>query len=259
MTIDKAIKILSKKYKIKDIETAIVAGSGLIEAMPDMENKVVVSYKELGLPQSKVQGHSGNFTFGKYKGKNIVIVSRIHFYESGDMKNVRLPYEIISQFGVKKVILLTSSGGINKTFKVGDIMLINDHINFTGFNPLIGIDKLEFTNMGDCYNLDWRNKIKKIASKELIDLKEGVFVQMSGPSYETKAEIEMLRKLGGDSVSMSTAFDSIICNYLKMNVIGFSIIVNTFSGKDDKLTHQEVLENARNASKNLKKIINQLI
>lgn len=257
--VDNAVKILKEKYNIGNVELAIVCGSGLGDALPDLNNKVVVGYDELGLPKSKVKGHSGNFVFGEYNNMNIVLVSRIHYYESGKVEYVRLPYEIISKLGVKRVVLLTSSGGLNKTYNVGDLVLIKDHINFAGVNPLVGVEDMRFTNMGDCYNLEWRNQAKRIAQVESVDLKEGVFVQMSGPSYETLAEVEMLRKIGADVVSMSTAFDCIIANYLGMKVIGFSVVVNVFSGGDDNLNHQEVLDNAKKASINLKKILTKII
>lgn len=259
MVVDNAVGILKNKYNIDDVELAFVAGSGLSFALPDIENQVEVTYESIGLPRSKVKGHSGKFVFGEHNGKKIVFVSRIHYYECGNIEMVRLPFEIVAKLGVKKIVLLTSSGGINNDFRVGDIMLISDHINFTGINPLINIEKMEFTNMSDCYNQEWRSLVKQIALDNDINLKEGVFVQMSGPSYETKAEINMLRMLGCDAVSMSTAFDCVICNYLSMKVIGFSVIVNTFSGKDDKLTHIEVLDNAKKASSKLKTILTQLV
>ncbi len=254
-----ALDILKNKYNVKKMDIAIVAGSGLSDALPNIENKFEVLYEELGLPKSKVKGHSGKFVFGVYKGLGVVLVSRIHYYESGNVELVRLPFEIVSGLGVQKIVLLTSSGGININFKVGDIMLINDHINLSGINPLIGIENMQFTNMGDCYNSEWRNKAREVAKQNNIDLKEGVFVQMSGPSYETKAEINMLRMLGCDAVSMSTAFDCIICNYLGLKVIGFSVIVNTFSGGDDNLNHKEVLDNAKKASQKLKAVLQNII
>lgn len=254
-----ALKILENKYNIEKVDVAIVAGSGLFDALPKLKDVIEVLYEDLGIPKSKVQGHSGKFVFGKYQGKNLVFVSRIHYYENGNLDLVRLPFEIVSGLGAKSIVLLTSSGGINNGFRVGDIMLINDHINLAGVNPLIGIENLQFTNMNDCYNAEWRNKARNVAKKNNISLKEGVFVQMSGPSYETKAEINMLKMLGCDAVSMSTAFDCIICNYLGLKVIGFSVIVNTFSGKGDELNHKEVLSNAKKASQNLKIILQEII
>lgn len=257
--VDNAIKLLNDKYNVKSADVAIVCGSGLGEALPELANIITVPYNELGLPKSKVKGHSGNFVFGDYNGLKVVLVSRIHYYESGKIENVRIPYEIIARLGVKRVVLLTSSGGLNKTYKVGDLVLIKDHINFAGINPLIGVEDMRFTNMGDCYNAKWRKEAREVAQNNNIVLKEGVFVQMSGPSYETLAEVEMLRLIGADVVSMSTVFDCIISNYLGMQVIGFSVVVNIFSGGNDNLNHQEVLDNAKKASINLKKILTNIL
>lgn len=257
--VENAVKILNKKYKIDHCDCAIVVGSGLIEGAPELKNKKSVQYKELGLPTSKVKGHSGSFVFGYVGDKLIALVSRMHYYESGDISKVRLPLEIMAKLGVKTVVLLTSCGGLNKQYSVGDVMLIEDQINMSGVNPLVGIDKIKFINMCDCYNLALKKKAKEIAKKNDIDLKSGIFCQMSGPSYETGAEVEMLRKLGGDAVSMSTAHDCIIARYLDMVVVGFSVIVNVFSGNDKNLSHEEVLENASKACKNVKTILMHLI
>ena len=204
------------------------------------------------MPKSKVQGHSGSFIFGEYAGKKIVLVSKMHYYESGNIEKVRMPLEIVSKLGVKTVILLSSSGSLNKSFKVGDLMLINDHINMSGINPLIGIEELSFTNMYECYDISYRNLLKQIAINNDIHLQEGVFCQMSGPSYETRAEVEMLRLLGADAVSMSIAHDCIIAKFLGLKVVGVSVIVNVFESVVKELNHKEVLENAKNASKKLK-------
>lgn len=259
MQVENIIETIKTIYGIKEAEIAIVAGSGLSNALPKLEDIIEVPYMDIGMPKSKVQGHSGKFIFGNYNGKKVVYMSRLHFYESGDIKNVRLPFEIIAKLGVKKIILLTSSGGINSNLNVGDIVLIQDQINMTGTNPLVGIEKMEFTDMSNCYDLTWRENTEKVASQLNVPLKKGIFVQMSGPSYETKAEINMLKNIGCDVVSMSTAFDCIICNYLGIKVIGFAIVVNTFSGKDEKLTHEEVLENAKKASDNLKLILQKIM
>ncbi|MBQ7884915.1 MAG: purine-nucleoside phosphorylase [Clostridia bacterium] len=257
--VDKAVKIINKKYKINKVDVAIVVGSGLIDAMPEVTDKIVVKYDDIGLPKSKVQGHSGSFVFGDYNGKKLVFVSRMHFYESGSLQKVRMPLEICAKLGVKQVVLLTSSGSINQSFKVGDVMLIDDHINLSGVNPLVGIDNLSFTNMTDCYNSELRKRVMQIAADESIILKNGIFVQMSGPSYETLAEIKMIRSLGGDAVSMSTAHDCIIANYLNMSVVGFSVIVNECASEAVELTHAEVLENAAKACAKLKVILSKLI
>ncbi|MBE7082058.1 MAG: purine-nucleoside phosphorylase [Clostridiales bacterium] len=257
--VDKILKKLNKKYGIEHADIGVVSGSGLSSAIPELDNVIKISYQELGLPKSKVQGHSGNFVFGELNGKRVVIISRMHFYESGDIAKVRLPFDIVAKLGVKQMILMTSCGGLNKSFKVGDVMLIEDQINMSGINPLVGIENLAFINMSNCYDLELRNEVKTIARQEELDLREGVFCQMSGPTYETNAEVEMLRKLGADSVSMSTAHDCIVANYYGMKVVGFSVIVNVFTGEQANLNHQEVLDNAQKACDKVKKILVNLI
>lgn len=257
---EKIIKVLNKKHSIYKADYAIVVGSGLMGSVPDLEDVKIVAYDKLGMPKSKVKGHSGKFIFGRYADKNVVLVSRQHYYESGDMFKVRLPFEIVAGLGVKKVILLTSSGGINKTFRVGDIMLIKDHINLTGNNPLIAIDPLEFTPMADAYNKEIFNRMVEIADEHDINVRQGIHIQLSGPSYETLAEIDVARNMGADTVSMSTAYDCIISNYLKMKVCGIASVVNVFSDKEaEELNHEEVLENAKKACSKIKTILCNLI
>lgn len=253
--VQKILKKLNNKYGIKNVSTAIVCGSGLADSIPDLDNKKVINYSDLKMPKSKVKGHSDSFIFGDLNGKKIMIISRKHFYESGDISKVRMPLEIANGLGVKTAILLTSSGGINKSFNVGDIMLIEDMINLSGVNPLVGIDNIKFVDMTNCFDNTLRNKINDICKSEEIDLKCGTHVQMSGPSYETKAEIQMIKSLGGDTVSMSTVHDCIIANYYDMKVLGFSVIVNIFNDDNKKLSHQEVLANAQSVCKRLKKIL----
>ena len=257
---NRVVNIINKKYKIQNVDYAIVAGSGLIDAVPELEDITIIPYDSLKMPKSKVKGHSGKFVFGRYKDKKVVIVSRMHYYESGEMKKVRLPFEIVSKLGAKKVVLLTSCGGINKTFRVGDIMLIKDHINFTGLNPLVAIDPLEFTPMANAYDKEIFNTMLKIADENDINVRQGTHIQFVGPSYETLAEIDVARNLGADTVSMSTVFDCIVCNYLKMKVCGIASVVNTFDGKaEEELNHEEVLENAKKACSKIKAILSNLI
>lgn len=250
---------LKNKYKIENVEYAIVAGSGLMDAVVDLEDITMVDYKDIGMPKSRVKGHSGKFIFGTYCGKKVAVVSRVHFYEYADMAKVRLPYEVLANLGTQKVVLLTSSGGINKTFRVGDIMLISDHINFTGQNPLVAIDDLEFVPMTNAYDKSMFDSMAKIADENDINVRQGVHIQFLGPSYETMAEIALAKAMGADSVSMSTVFDCIICNYLKMKVAGIASIVNTFSSDDKNLDHSKVLEDAQKTCKKIKIILSKLL
>lgn len=256
---DKIVKIINKKYGVNNIDIAIVVGSGQADSVPTLKNPVVIPYDSLGLPRSRVSGHSGKFVVGEYNGKIVATVSRYHYYEAGDIALVRKPFEIIKALGAKLVVLLTSSGGLNKKFKVGDIMLIEDHINYSGINPLIGIDKLEFIPMTNAYDKDYRQKIKQIAKEKDVDLQSGTFIQFSGPTYESMAEVEMARQWGADTVSMSTAHDCIICNYLRMKVIGLSLVVNTYHEMEQEPSHEEVLANAQKAMSSLRVILEQIL
>ena len=258
-TTEKIVKLINKKFGVSKVDVAIVVGSGQADSVPKLKNPVVISYDKLGLPKSRVSGHSGKFVVGEYNGKVVATVSRYHYYEAGDISLVRKPFEIIKALGANLVVLLTSSGGLNKKFKVGDIMLIEDHINYSGINPLIGIDKLEFIPMTNAYDKDYRDKIKQIAKEKAIDLKTGTFIQFSGPTYETMAEVEMARQWGADTVSMSTTHDCIICNYLRMKVIGLSLVVNTYHEMEQEPSHEEVLANAQKAMSSLKVILEQIL
>lgn len=259
INVDKIVRILKNKYNINDVDYAIVVGSGLMEAIPSLEDVKIVEYKNLKMPKSKVKGHSGKFVFGKINNKNVVLVSSLHYYESGNMKNVILPFKILSLLKTKNIILLTSCGGINKTFNVGDIMLIKDHINFTGQNPLVAVEPLEFISMTNAYDEELFNKMKKIAEKNDISVRQGIHTQLLGPSYETMAEVDMLRNFGADTVSMSTVFDCIISNYFKFKVCAIASVVNVFDGAKENLTHEEVLTNAKKACNKIKTILYNLI
>ena len=258
-SVNKIVSILQKKYGVGMVDVAIVVGSGQAEAVPNLENVVRVPYEKLGLPKSKVPGHSGSFVFGEYNGKKVVLVSRIHFYEHGKTEYVRVPFEIVSKLGASRVFLLTSTGGVNKSFKVGDVMIIKDHINFSGVNPMVGMENTRFVDMHNCYDKVVVEQIKGVAAKKKLDLREGVFCQMSGPCYETNAEIEMLRVVGGDVVSMSTAHDCIICNYLGMKVAGLAIVVNVYDDNNSNVSHEEVLANAKLACSKIKSILEEII
>lgn len=250
-------KILGEDYKA---DIAMILGSGLSDAKPDLNNVKVISYEDIGLPKSKVVGHSGKFVFGEFAGKNIVIASRFHYYESGDLNKVKTPHMILKALGVKTLVVTCACGAVNESYKPGDLMLITDQINLSGQNPLIGMDEIKFVDMTEAYNLDYRNLIKDIANKNSIKLQEGVFVQMSGPTYETPAEIKFIRTIGGDAVSMSTSIEVIYARYLDIKVVGFSAITNMGAGiTGQQLNHEEVLINSKMIVSNLKTILTEFV
>lgn len=237
----------------KPIEWGLVLGSG-IDVSSLINNKIEFSYNQLGMPSNKVKGHSGKFIIGDINGVTVILASRYHYYECGDMSAVRLPYEIMNALGVKNVILQTSSGAIDKKLKAGEICLIKDHINLAGTNPLINYEPLKFVNMSNNYDVKLRDLIRKNNK-----ISEVVHIQMSGPNYETKSEIAMARLLGGQTVSMSMAFDNIIARYFDMKVLAFAVVTNELSDDASKtLSHIEVLECAKKANKEMLSLLSDL-
>ena len=240
------------KTKIKTpVQVGIILGSG-IDILPLVENPIEISYKELKMPQGKVKGHSGKFIFGSISGINVVLASRYHYYECGDMEAVRLPLYIIKELGAESVIMQSSTGALNTSLKLGDVCLVKDHINFTGNNPLIGADELKFVNMYDNYNKNYRDRVLNLNK----DIKQVVHIQFNGPNYETQAEIKMAKVLGADTVSMSLLYDNLIARYLDMKVLAFAVVTNELDeSKNKTLNHLEVLDVAKKANDCLVKII----
>lgn len=253
------IKRATGKENFK-LDTALILGSGLSGAAPQLTNKVTISYQSLGLPDGGVLGHSRNFVFGEYAGKQIALVSRIHYYERGNMDEMRLPFQLLSELGTKTVIMTTAVGGVDASFKAGDLMLIEDHINYTGVNPLIGIDKQWFVDMSNVYDKDLRQQINLIALEHNVALKSGVHMQFSGPVYETPAEVRMAALLGASTVSMSTALDAILCAHFGIKVVAIASVCNMAAGMSNEvITHERVLEASKSNEQKLAIILQQLL
>lgn len=246
-------------------EIAIVLGSGL-GCFCDNLSGIELKYSQIPNFQTvNIKGHKGELLFCEIAGKKCVIMQgRFHYYEGNSMQTCTFPIKVFKYLGVKTLFLTNAAGSTRKDFNVGDIMLINDHINFMGNNPLIGKndDSMgeRFPDMSEAYNINLQN-IAKICAKELkIDLKEGIYLGTTGPSYETKAEVKAYRLLGADVVGMSTVLETIVANYLKMNVIGFSTITNLATGVGDKiLSHEEVIEIGAISSQKLNILIKEII
>ena len=250
---------LRKKYNIAPkFDIAFIMGSGLDGAMPDFKNKLEVDYKDTAMPKSKVEGFVGKFVFGQIGDKQVLKITRYHYYETGDTQLVRLPFEILKELGVEMVVMATATGGIDLSYDVGTLMLIEDHINFTGHNPLIGIDKIEFIDLNNAYDPIYRTLALQSAKKVGVVLKKGVHMQFSGPTYETPAEVRLARLMGVGSVSMSTAYDTICARYFKMKVLAFACIVNKAGLPEEEITHEMVLDASRKNAINLKKILNDM-
>lgn len=245
---------------------ALVLGSGLGAFADEIEVVQTLDYRDIdGFPTSTVEGHKGRFVFG-YVGKVPVVImqGRVHYYEGYSMQDVVLPTRLISLMGAKILYLTNASGGINPSFSAGDFMLITDHISNFVPNPLIGgnIDALgtRFPDMSEVYNKNLRNIIAETAKELDIKIQQGVYVQLTGPSFESPAEIRMLRTLGADAVGMSTVCEAIAANHAGMKVCGISCVANLAAGMtNNPLTHAEVQECADKAAPLFKKLIGKSI
>ena len=255
------------KSKIGDFkpEIAIVLGSGLGE-LADEYCDIKLAYSEIpGFPVSTVKGHNGNLVFAKVNGKNVMMMQgRFHFYEGHSMQTVTYPIKIMKKLGVETILITNAAGGVNPYFKPSSLMIIKDHINFMGTNPLIGPndDTLgeRFPDMSEVYTKSLR-EIAHTCSKNLnIPVEEGIYIALTGPTYETPAEVNMVRTLGADAVGMSTVPEAIVASYLKMKVLGISCICNSAAGISTVgLSHKEVLEAAEKAKTNFKKLVLEII
>ena len=247
-------------------EIGIILGSGLGGLVDIMENKEVIPYSQIPhFPVSHVEGHAGNLVFGSIGGKSVVCMQgRFHYYEGFHMQEVTYPVYVMKQLGVRYLIVTNACGGINKSFKPGDLMIITDHINFSANNSLIGIndDRLgpRFPDMSNAYDRKLRGKAKEIAAHENIPLAEGVYLMVSGPTFDTPAEVRAYRILGADAVGMSTVPEVICAVHSGIKVLGFSVIVNLGCGLGKTaLSHAETLREAEKASANLIKLVKNCV
>lgn len=238
--------------KIKEMpEVGLILGSGLGVLADEITEAVKISYSDIPhFPVSTVEGHAGMFVFGKLSGRSVVAMQgRFHYYEGYSQQQTTFPVRVMKALGVKTLLLTNAAGGVNTGFKPGDLMILTDHLNMSGNNPLIGknMDEMgpRFPDMSEVYSRKLVAGIEAEGARLNIPLQKGVYVIMSGPSYETPAEIRMLRTLGADAVGMSTVPEAIIANHCGMAVAGISCITNMASGiLDQPLNHQEVMETA---------------
>ena len=253
--------------KVADMpRIAIILGTGLGPLADLIENKTVIPYSEIpNFPVSTVEGHSGNFIFGTLAGKRVMAMQgRFHYYEGYDMKTVTFPVRVMRALGVETLIVSNAAGGMNKEFRVGDIMIITDHINLFPENPLRGknyeVLGPRFPAMTEAYDKQLIAAAEDIASGKGIRVMKGVYVGTQGPTFETPAEYEFFRIIGGDAVGMSTVPEVIVANHAGMRVFGVSVITD-LGGKDvtDVPTHEEVQKAAEAAQPNMMEIMRELI
>lgn len=263
----------SKNYILSKIdkspEIGLILGSGLGVLGDEIENPVKIKYDEIpNFPVSTVEGHNGQLVIGQLQGKSVIAMQgRFHFYEGYSMESVTFPVRVMKELGVKTVIVTNAAGGANKDFNPGDLMIIKDHINFSGHHPLIGPNDsrlgVRFPDMSTAYTSRYIELAKECAKDLGIDVKEGVYTFFSGPTYETPAEVRLAQILGSDAVGMSTVPEVIVARHSNLDVIGISCITNMAAGiLNQPLNHEEVIETTQKVKSEflslVKSIINKL-
>lgn len=247
-------------------ETGIVLGSGLGDFANGINNKITIPYTEIPhFIKPTIEGHSGQLVLGEIGSKKVVVMQgRVHLYEGHTAQEVTFPIRVLKRLGIKNLILTNAAGGVNPNLKPGDLVAIKDHINLTGMNPLIGknINELgpRFPDMTEGYSKKIREVMKQTAQEIGFTMTEGVYCGVLGPSYETPAEINMMRVVGADLVGMSTIHECIAGNHAGLNVAGISCVTNMAAGLNrEKLTHEEVKREADKIYHKLANLINQTI
>jgi purine-nucleoside phosphorylase len=247
-------------------EYGVILGSGLGGFTADISIEYTVPYSEIpNFPVSTVQGHQGALVFGTIADKKVVAMQgRFHFYEGYDMKQVTFPVRVMKFLGVEKLIVSNASGGVNPSYKVGDIVAISDHINMMPEHPLRGFNDERFgprfVNMSEPYSKAMNLKAIELAKTLNIDLKKGIYLGLQGPTFETLAEYKMVKALGADCVGMSTVPEVIVARHMNMECFGISVITDMGDEENiQEVNHEEVLEAAKNAEPNVRNLIKNLI
>lgn len=256
--------ILSKtKHKI---EIGLILGSGLGSLADTIEDAEYYNYSDIpNFPTSTVEGHAGRLVIGKLGSKQVVAMQgRFHYYEGYSMEKITFPIRVMKLLGVSKLIVTNAAGAVNTKFNAGDLMVITDHINLSGSNPLFGPNMDEFgprfPDMSQAYNLELRNKVLSAGKELRLDLREGVYAMFSGPTYETPSEVKMAGILGGDAVGMSTVPEIIVANHCGIKTVGISCLTNMAAGiLDQPLNHEEVIETSNRVKNDFIKLMNKVI
>lgn len=247
-------------------EMGLILGSGLGDFCDRLEDRIEVPFDQIpGFPLPTVEGHAGAFVFGTCRGRSLAALrGRIHYYEGYTQQELTLPVRVMARLGVKTVILTNAAGGVNLDYKPGTLMLISDHINFSGNNPLMGpnLDQFgpRFPDMSDIYTRALREKLLPLAREAGIPLREGVYVMYSGPNYETPAEIRFFRAVGGDAAGMSTVPEALAARHAGLQVMGVSCITNMAAGVlPQPLSHEEVVETAGRVKRDFTRLLELMI
>ncbi len=261
--IEEASEYIQKRIK-RSPKTALILGSGLGVLAEEVEDAVSISYGEIPhFPESTAPTHAGVFTAGTLEGEGVIAMSgRFHYYEGYDPATIAFPVWVMKRIGVETLILTNASGGINTGFNVGDLMIITDHLNMVGQNPLRGLNNDEigprFPDMSKLYSPELSDIIESVAEKNGIAYQKGVYAWMPGPSFETPAEIRMLRTLGADAVGMSTVPEAIAAAHAGMELAGISCVCNMAAGVFDRpITSEEVIEVAEKVKGRFSTLVRQ--
>jgi purine-nucleoside phosphorylase len=263
--LNETLSSISDKYPYKP-QIGIVLGSGLGNLGTEIEVEKEIPYEEIPhFPVSTVEGHSGRLIFGKLGGKLVVCMAgRFHFYEGYTPQEVTYPIRVMKSLGIETLLISNAAGGMNPGFKVGDLMVINDHISFFAVNPLIGPNNAalgpRFPDMSEPYSKVLIAKAKAIAAENKIELKEGVYCGVTGPTFETRAEYKLLKVIGGDAVGMSTVPEVIVARHGDIPVFAMSVITDIgIREEENTITHDEVLQAAKDAEPKLTLIFKELV
>ncbi|QEC58591.1 purine-nucleoside phosphorylase [Flavisolibacter ginsenosidimutans] len=255
-----------QQYNTSGAKTGVVLGSGLGDFVKEIQVKNEIPYEDIPhFPVSTVEGHHGKLIFGTIGGKPLVAMAgRFHFYEGYSPEDVVFPIRVMKFLGIETLLISNAAGGVGEGFKVGDLMIINDHISFAIQNPLLGANDNNlgprFTDMSEPYKKDLIAKAKTIAQRLSIDLKEGVYFGVTGPTFETRAEYKLIHLLGAHAVGMSTVQEVIAAVHAGMKVFAISVITDIgIREEENTITHQEVLQAAAEAAPKLSAIFRELI
>lgn len=254
------------RYAEKPIEWGVILGTGLGDLVSEIDVRKRIPYNEIpNFPVSTVEGHSGEMVFGYLGGKYIMALNgRFHFYEGYSMDKVTYPIRVMKLMGIGRLVVSNAAGGVNPGHKIGDIMIITDHINMIPEHPLRGKNMAElgprFVDMKDAYNPKMVAAAKKIAADNDIEVCEGVYLALQGPTFETQAEYLMVSRLGGDAVGMSTVPEVIVARHMGIEVFGVSVITDLgLPGKMANVSHEEVQAVGKTATPKVMKIVQELI
>lgn len=264
-TLHETVNFIRQKIS-GDAPVAIILGSGLGNLSNDIKAEFEISYNDIPhFPVSTVEGHKGRLIFGELGGKKVwVMAGRFHYYEGYTAQQVSYPVRVLRLLGVQTLLLSNAAGGVNADFKVGDLMIVNDHISLFTENPLIGRNEASlgtrFPDMSEPYCKELICKVLEIAKQNDIELKQGVYVGVTGPTFETRAEYKLIHVLGGDAVGMSTVQETIAGVHCGMKIFAMSVITDIGIREEaNKITHEEVLQAAKDAEPKLTLLFTELV